>query len=378
MKIGEGPWAGYNSLVSSGILARDTGQELAVDKLQILHRKLAGYNLESPLFSWRSVFSFRSKTKESWPKGLYIFGSVGRGKSMLMDLFFDGVNVKRKRRIHFHKFMQEAHEAIHCWRDKNKNGKGGEPIGPTAKLLAEKNALLCFDEFEVRDIADAMIVARLFTAMMELGVVVVATSNRHPNDLYKDGLQRDRFTPFIDLIKDRMEVLQLTDGLDYRLDKLKEMEAYIYPCNPNTYRTLDKIFSELTDGHSSSSESFEFKGREIFIPKACDGVAMFSFDDLCRKPLAAADFLAIADRYRSIIISDVPVLEDSQRDIARRFMVLVDALYDAKRHVVFSAAAQPTELYSGHDWSFEFDRTVSRLMEMQSIEYIKEARDKDK
>ena len=151
--------------------------------------------------------------------------------------FFDGVNVKRKRRIHFHKFMQEAHEAIHSWRNKNKNGKGGEPIGPTAKLLAEKNALLCFDEFEVRDIADAMIVARLFTAMMELGVVVVATSNRHPNDLYKDGLQRDRFTPFIDLIKDRMEVLQLTDGLDYRLDRLKEMEAYIYPCNPNTYRT---------------------------------------------------------------------------------------------------------------------------------------------
>ena len=162
MKIGEGPRAGYNSLVS-GILARDTGQELAVDKLQILHRKLAGYNLESPLFSWRSVFSFRSKP-ESWPKGLYIFGSVGRGKSMLMDLFFDGVDVKRKRRIHFHKFMQEAHEAIHNWREKNKNDKDSEPIAPTAKLLAEKNALLCFDEFEIRDIADAMIVARLFTA----------------------------------------------------------------------------------------------------------------------------------------------------------------------------------------------------------------------
>ena len=378
MTFEEGPRAGYESLVSAGTLTWDQGQELAVDKLQKLHGTLADYKAAKPLAGWKSFLPFQPKSPEAYPRGLYIFGSVGRGKSMLMDLFFDGVDVKRKRRIHFHKFMQEAHEAIHNWREKNKNDKDSEPIAPTAKLLAEKNALLCFDEFEIRDIADAMIVARLFTAMMELGVVVVATSNRHPNDLYKDGLQRDRFLPFIKLIQNRMEVLHLTDGLDYRLDRLKEMQAYLSPVNSETVILLDNIFSELTDGHPSASESFEFKGRKIFIPQACDGVARFGFDDLCRKPLAAADFLAIAERYRSIIISDVPVFEDDQRDIARRFMVLVDTLYDTKTHVIISASAQPTELYSGYDWRFEFDRTVSRLMEMQSVEYIQEARGSDR
>ena len=203
-----GPLLRYQNLVSKAKLEQDYGQKLAIDKLQMLHNELAGYALQKPLSGWKTLLPFRNKMSGEFPKGLYIYGAVGRGKSMLMDLFFDGADVSQKRRIHFHKFMQEAHETIHKWRQINSNNKEREPINPAAQQLAKKNALLCFDEFEIRDIADAMIVSRLFTTMLELGVVVVATSNRHPNELYKDGLQRDRFLPFIQLVQERMNVLQ--------------------------------------------------------------------------------------------------------------------------------------------------------------------------
>ena len=308
------------------------------------------------------------------PRGLYIFGGVGRGKSMLMDLFFDEVDIERKRRIHFHEFMQEAHELIHEWRQGNKNSKMLEPIGPTAARLAEKNWLLCFDEFEVRDIADAMILSRLFGAMFDLGVVVIATSNRHPDDLYKYGLQRDLFLPFISIIKERLEIFHLTDGIDYRLDRLKEMAAYLEPCNSGTTSSLERIFDELTDGRLGKPEKIEFKGRRIFVPRADGLIAFFGFSDLCEKPLGAGDFLAIANRYRSVIISDVPIMTDTSRDAIRRFIIMIDCFYDNRIHLIVSAAAAPMKLYSGEDWRFEFGRTISRLMEMQSIEYIERAR----
>ncbi|MBH68501.1 MAG: cell division protein ZapE [Rhodospirillaceae bacterium] len=374
MSSENGPWTEYERLVSSGKLTLDPGQQAAAKHLQELHTKLSGYQLKKLSSDWKTLFSFKSRVSRGFPKGLYIHGAVGRGKSMLMDLFFDGANVSKKRRIHFHKFMQEAHEAIYEWRQVNRNDKSGDPIAATAQLLAKKNALLCFDEFEIRDIADAMIVARLFTAMLELGVVVVATSNRHPNDLYKDGLQRDRFVPFIELIKGRMEVLHLTDGVDYRLDRLKAMEAYLAPATSETREALNKMFGELTDGHPSGAEFIKYKGRKIHIPRASDSVAIFSFSDLCNQPLGAGDFLAIAERYRTIIISDVPILTDTQRDAARRFMVMIDSFYDNGIHVIFSAAADPGDLYMGENWKFEFERTVSRLMEMQSLEYIEGAR----
>jgi cell division protein ZapE len=293
---------------------------------------------------------------------------------MLMDLFFDGVAVKNKRRVHFHEFMQEAHELIHIWRQNNRNEQQAEPISPVAAKIAKNTALLCFDEFEVRDIADAMIVSRLFTALLELGVVVVATSNRHPDELYKDGLQRDLFLPFIKLVKAKMDILHLQDGKDYRLDRIKAIKTYIQPADHKATLLLEQIYHDLTDGNLGQQGVIEFKGRQINVPRVSGAVAFFSFGDLCSIPLGAGDYLLLAKRFRSIIISDVPVMTSQNQDLARRFMVLIDALYESKAHLVMSAAADPTNLYKGSDWGFEFDRTISRLLEMQSVDYIESSR----
>ena len=373
MKVREGPNANYKKLLLEK-LSEDAVQAAAAGQLQLLHDILHGYELRDSLFSWVDKLPFKSVKSKVMPKGLYIYGGVGRGKSMLMDLFFDGVFVKAKKRVHFHEFMQEVHELIHEWRQCNKGAKNGEPIIPVAAQLAQKSALLCFDEFEVRDIADAMIISRLFTAMFDLGVVVVATSNRHPDELYKDGLQRDLFLPFIKLVKTKLDILHLKDGPDYRLDRLKELKAYIEPAGSGADILLKQIYNELTDGNLGSQETVEVKGRKINVPIASGSVACFGFDDLCSLPLGAGDYLSIAKRFRSIIISDIPTMSDDNRDAARRFMVLIDALYENKIHVVLSAAASPYGLYDGGDWGFEFDRTVSRLLEMQSTDYIESAR----
>ena len=222
MDLSEGPSASYQKLISNGPFIQDSAQLFAANQLQLLHDCLDGYELDDFSIPWIKKILFKSSISQKSPKGLYIYGGVGRGKSMLMDLFFGNVGVKKKRRIHFHEFMQEAHELIHIWRKNNKAEKQAEPIRPVALQLAKKTALICFDEFEVRDIADAMIVSRLFTVLLELGVVVVATSNRHPDELYKNGLQRELFMPFIDLIKTKMNVLCLQGGKDYRLDRLKK------------------------------------------------------------------------------------------------------------------------------------------------------------
>lgn len=372
--VGDGPRQRYQALIESGEVNADPAQAEAVDRLQAMHEKLDGYQLAGLKTSWTQRLGFGKPATIEAPRGLYIHGAVGRGKSMLMDLFFDGVAVEKKRRVHFHEFMQEAHDLIHQWRQSNKVSKTTEPIRPTAKLLADRNWLLCFDEFEVRDIADAMIVSRLFHAMFELGVVVVATSNRHPNDLYKDGLQRDLFLPFIAILQKRLEVLHLADGLDYRLDRLKGMSVYHMPSGPEADAALDLAFEDLTDGRPGKSERVELRGREIVVPKAEGVVARFGFRDLCESPLGPGDYLAIAKRYRSVIVSNVPVMNGERRDAARRFMTMIDTFYDNHVHMVFSADAPPQGLYSGHDWGFEFDRTISRLMEMQSADYIEAAR----
>jgi cell division protein ZapE len=374
MKSKDGPRRRYQALIASGAVSPDPAQEIAIAKLQAMHDRLDGYRPASKKVGWTARLGLARRSPVEPPRGLYIHGAVGRGKSMLMDLFFEGATVERKRRVHFHEFMQEAHELIHEWRQSNKVSKTAEPIRPTAARLAEKGWLLCFDEFEVRDIADAMIVSRLFHAMFELGVVVVATSNRHPDDLYKDGLQRDLFKPFIVILQKRLEVLHLADGLDYRLDRLKSMEAYHVPTGPEADVALARIFEDLTDGLPGKPDWIEFRGRKIMVPRASGAIARFGFSDLCESPLGAGDFLAIAKRFRSVIISDVPIMSNADRDAARRFIMLVDTFYDSHIHVIVSADAPPRALYSGDDWGFEFDRTISRLMEMQSMDYIETAR----
>jgi cell division protein ZapE len=374
MNSTDGPIARYEALLSSGEVNADPAQRAAVEKLQEMHERLDGYRPASLKTGWAERFGFGRRSPADAPRGLYIHGAVGRGKSMLMDLFFDCVAVERKRRVHFHEFMQEAHELIHEWRQSNKVSKTAEPIRPTAAKLADKGWLLCFDEFEVRDIADAMIVSRLFHAMFELGVVVVATSNRHPDDLYKHGLQRDLFLPFIVILQKRLEVLHLADGRDYRLDRLKGMSVYHMPSGSEADKALDLAFEDLTDGRTGKQERLEFRGREIVVPKADGAVAHFGFSDLCETPLGPGDYLAIAGRFRSIIISGVPIMNSERRDSARRFITMIDTFYDNHIHLMLSADAPPQGLYSGDDWGFEFDRTVSRLMEVQSAEYIEAAR----
>ena len=363
-----GVLARYQALIDDGTLAPDPAQHAVAARLDDLAARLEGYK---PAARRRGWFGRWARSAPP-PIGLYIHGDVGRGKSRLMDLFFETVAATPKRRVHFHEFMQEAHGLIHQWRQ-NKSG-GDQPVPPTAAALAARSAVLCFDEFEVRDIADAMIVARLFEAMLDLGVVVVATSNRLPDDLYKGGLQRDRFLPFIDLLKARLEVVHLDGATDYRLDRLKTMAVYVTPVDAAATAHLDQTFAALTDGLPARSADFAHKGRTIAVPRAVAGVARFGFADLCQLALGPGDYLAIADRFHTVVIDGVPCFDEARRDQARRFMTLIDTLYDRKVKVVVSAAAAPNDLNATRSWAFEFERTVSRLMEMQSLDYLEGAR----
>lgn len=360
----------YRARLAAGEILPDPAQALAVEKLQSLARALAAYRPASGSGGWRARFGLRPSGAEP-PQGLYIFGGVGRGKSMLMDLFFAEAPVEKKRRVHFHGFMLETHERIH------RQGKRapGDPIGPVAKAIAAETTLLCFDEFHVTDIADAMILGRLFQAVFAAGVVVVATSNRAPDDLYKDGLQRERFLPFIDLLKKRLDVLELDSGRDYRLAKLARRPVYHWPLTGAAHEALEAAFADLTDGAAGESLTIEVMGRRLTVSRAAAGVAWFTFDELCVRPLGAADYIAIAERFHTIILEGIPAMGPEQRNEAKRFNTLIDALYDRGRNLVASAAAAPEALYPTGDFSFEFQRTVSRLEEMQSAEYIERRRD---
>jgi cell division protein ZapE len=308
------------------------------------------------------------------PRGLYIHGPVGRGKTMLMDMFFDAAQAPLKRRAHFHAFMADVHARLHQWRQALKRGEvaGEDPIAPVAAELAGEASLLCFDEFSVRDIADAMILSRLFTALFAAGVVVVATSNVAPDDLYKDGLNRALFLPFIALIEDKLDIVELDARADYRLEKLKRAPVYYSPIGPKADAALDAAFLALTGHEKGDPLEIELLGRRLDVPQAIDGVARFDFDALCRRPLGSADYLKIAQRFHTVIIDRIPALAGNERNEAKRFIILIDALYDMRVKLIASAAGEPETLYAGRDGAeaFEFARAASRLYEMRSVEYL--------
>jgi cell division protein ZapE len=356
----------YRALRQRGQLQPDPAQQLAIERLQSLHRALLHYRPETGLRGWLARFGLAENGGSHAPVGLYLCGPVGRGKSMLMDLFFRSVPSLRKRRVHFHAFMIDVHDRI----ERERRAHTDRPIAKVANDLAAETALLCFDEFQVDDIADAMILERLFRALFDAGVVVVATSNRAPDELYEHGLQRERFLPFIALLKQRLYVLELDSGRDYRLARLHGKPVYHHPLDEAAHDALEHAFAELTDEALGASASLTVKGRPLVIPRAARGVAWFSFPNLCAKPLGATDYLAIAEHFAAVIVEGIPRLSPQQRNEARRFNILIDTLYDARTLLIASAEVPPEEIYTAGDGTFEFRRTVSRLIEMQSEEYI--------
>ena len=319
-------------------------------------------NFEILSNSKKSVFNFLSKTKKI--KGIYLYGGVGRGKSMLMDIFFQNIEFKKKRRLHFHDFMKEIHANIFLAGKKNKND---DPIEVVANNFIKKTTLLCFDEMEVRDIADAMILYRLFEKLFTKGLILISTSNQMPENLYKNGLHRERFLPFIDLLNQNMNVEQIERGKDWREVFLKGKKTWLYPNNEKNKIMLDNFFNELTKGFIPTKERLNISGREVIVPSSAGGVARFEFKDICEKPLAAGDYVEIADKYKGLLIYNIPVLDNTKNNEARRFIWLIDALYDRKCFLLASAELEIKKIYTGEQWKFEFERTSSRLIEMSRM-----------
>jgi len=346
----------YRKAVASGALKRDVAQETAVRKLRVLSDAMRRY---------RPGRRFRFTS--SPPRGLYLWGDVGRGKSMLMDLFFDTVDFSAKRRVHFNAFMVDVHARIHAERQK----RAEDPIAPVARALADEAHLLCFDEFQVLDVADAMILGRLFEHLFSRGVAVVATSNVAPDHLYQGGLNRQLFLPFIGLLKSQLDVFALTGPIDYRLHRIGGMKVYLTPLSPDTDAAMDAAWLKLTDERAPSSAVLTVLGRLLHVPRAAKGVARFSFDDLCAQPLAAPDYLAIAQAFHTVMVDRIRQLSAAQRNEARRFTVLIDTLYDEGAKLICSAAAPPEDLYQAGDGAETFPRTASRLIEMQSDDYLR-------
>lgn len=368
------PLEAYRALVTGGEIEADPVQAEAMARLQELSDALVDYGRQMGRTGWRARLSFGGGRKAE-PKGLYFWGGVGRGKTMLMDLFFAHcpVAAEAKKHVHFHAFMQEVHKRLHTFREAQKAGRVPEsrdPLAALSKVIVERAWLLCFDEFHVTDIADAMILGRLFEALFARGIIVVATSNRHPKDLYKDGLQRDRFLPFIDVFMDRMQVFELDNGLDYRLEKLRAMDVYLSPAGAETSRRLEQAFAELSVGMPVEARDLTVNGRRLHVPKTAEGIAYADFTDLCDRPLGPGDYLAFAERFHTLVLADIPRMGPAMRNQAKRFVTLIDALYDARVKLICSAATEPNGLYTEGDGAFEFERTVSRLIEMQSPQYM--------
>jgi cell division protein ZapE len=358
----------YDALVAAGELRTDPDQAQAATKLADIQLKLEAVPPRGSTL-WR----FLGK-KPDPVRGLYLWGGVGRGKSMLMDLFFDAVQINRKRRAHFHEFMLDIHARLKVEREKEL----GDPIPPVVEALADEARLLCFDEMVVNNMADAAIMSRLFAGLFDAGVTVVTTSNRHPDDLYKDGLNRQLFLPFIDLVKAQLDIVGLNGPTDYRRDRLGNAATWLVPNGPEATKTLSRTFFQLTDyppedrANVPTAELDLGGGRTLHVPKALKGVAVFSFKRLCAEARGAADYLAIARRFHTVIIVGIPVLGPQNRNEAARFVTLIDALYEYRVKLLAAADAEPDELYARGDGKFEFERTVSRLLEMQSEEYLAE------
>ncbi|HEY0105545.1 MAG TPA: cell division protein ZapE [Rhizomicrobium sp.] len=348
----------YHRAIAKGELKPDLAQARAATRLAALARALRSYRPGR----W---FLFGRRRP---PRGLYLWGDVGRGKSMLMDLFFSQAEIARKQRIHFNEFMADIHARIHAERQRE---GGGDPIPPVARAVAERAHLLCFDEFQVTDVADAMILGRLFEHLFERGVVVVATSNTEPDRLYEGGLNRQLFLPFIAQIKQRLDVVELDGAVDFRLHRISGLRVYIFPLGPQADAAMDAAWLRLTDRKQGAPCNLTVLGRSLRVPQAARGAARFAFDDLCARPLAGADYLAVARAFHTVLIDRIPKLGPASRDEARRFVLLIDTLYDEGVKLICSAAAAPEELYTDGDGAEAFRRTVSRLHEMQSDDYLK-------
>jgi cell division protein ZapE len=360
----------YAEKIGAGLIDTDPLQEKAAAALDRLQREIIQFHEEKS--GWRQKISLFYKDRIA-PHGVYIYGPVGRGKSMLMDMFYDSVPFGiKKRRVHFHQFMIEVHDYIHSRRVLDGVREDMDAALPSlALVIANRAKVLCFDEFHVTDVADAMLLGRLFTALFDQGISVVCTSNWAPDDLYKGGLQRDRFLPFIELLKQRMDIIHLDSETDYRARKFQEMSVYFSPLGGESADWADVLFASLTEDAESYTDLISVKGRTIEVPIAAKGVARFSFSQLCERPLGAEDYLAIAARYHTIFLENVPRLGYDRRNEAKRLMTLVDVLYDNHRNLVVTADEMPGKLYTGHDHAFEFQRTVSRLLEMQTESYLR-------
>jgi cell division protein ZapE len=364
-----GPLPAFRAMVAAGELAPDASQQRVAERLQALWTRLRGYDPPPQTGNGNGFLARLLRRGEpNQPNGLYIVGEVGRGKSMLMDLFFAAADVRRKQRIHFHRFMQNVHARFHAI--KRAHPEIDDPIPPLADRIATVAALLCFDEFQVNDIADAMILGRLFQALFERGVVVVATSNVAPDDLFKDRPGRDAFLPFIALLQQRLDVVMMDAGRDFRRSRLRGMRTWLVPADARAERELDRAFAELTGDAEAKAETLRVMGRRFVVPLAAEGVARFDFDALCGTALGAGDYLALAARYHTLILDGIPRLSPDNFDRARRFIVLIDTLYDHRVKLLASADAMPDQLYRRGENARMFERTASRLDEMQSQDWL--------
>lgn len=372
------PLERYRALLDRRALKSDPAQERAATKLNQLYHTLQTWWPQRTL-----LFGFGARRRTP-PKGIYIFGDVGRGKSALMDLFFESVAQPAKRRVHFNEFMAETHRFIHAWRNLSPiekkgrpeyvRGAGEDPIAPAARRVASSATLLCLDEFQVTDVADAMILGRLFEKLLERGTVIVLTSNTAPDRLYEGGINRELFLPFVAMIRQQFEIVELAGTLDYRLNRMAGLHIYNTPLGPGADRALDEAWQKLTDGQPGECLTMELLGRKLLVPEAAEGVARFSFDTLCGAALGPSDYLAIADRFHTILIDNIPQLGPEKSDEARRFTLLIDTFYDRRIKVICSAASRPELLYVRGENATSFRRTSSRLLEMQSIDYLLSAK----
>lgn len=358
----------YAQLVAAGELRPDPVQADVVARLTRLQTELEAVPPRGSIL-WRL-----GRAKPPTPKGVYLWGGVGRGKSMLMDLFFDRLKINRKRRVHFHEFMLEVHDRLRMAR----MAETGDPIPPTVAAIAEETRCLAFDEMVVNNSADAMILSRLFTGLLDAGVTVVTTSNRSPSDLYKDGLNREHFLPFVATIERRLDVIALNGPTDYRMERLTGVKTWHVPNGPEATAALRQAFFQLTDYppedalHVPAADIDLGGGRALHVPKSLKGVAVFSFKKLCGEARGASDYLAVARRYHTVFMVGIPVLGPDKRNEAARFVTLIDTLYEHKVKLIATADAEPADLYPNGDGKFEFERTISRLTEMQSVAYLAE------
>ncbi len=359
-----GPMPRYRALIAEGRIAPDPAQRAAVEKLQVLHQRLDGHAPGARRKATRGFLGFgRKAARPDAPvSGLYLFGGVGRGKSMLMDIFFDAAPVARKRRTHFHAFMQEVHAGVHAARLRGV----ADPLAPVVDRIAREAALLCFDEVQVSDITDAMILGRLFEGLFAREVVVVATSNRPPDDLYKDGLNRALFLPFIAMLRQRLDLHELSGPIDHRLRGLADRRRWLSPLGPATRAAMDETWAVVAAGAAVAPLTLMVQGRALTLERCAAGAARAGFEALCARPLGAADYLALAGAVHTLMLEDVPVLGRARANEAKRFVTLIDALYEARATLIVSSEAEPGALYPEGEGAFEFARTVSRLMEMRA------------